>query len=285
MIASLRSENYSALCARHQDFRMKLTSRTTALDFADALFRIHESSAAASGAGTAIAFQSVNFPEYFVAAQADRTVCIERLSVTDPRTLFFTRPGLANASSCSLESAAFVGHFLRHAGFLLFVHPPDGSDLFRKDATWRWETAGSSAAAPPSCLAAPVSAVLPLAKPLTAALAVPVAVAMPFPASAASAMPAPLHSKDQQPPLRSAAAPSTAASGVAVAAAGAGFIRLESKAKPGCVVRHHDTVVRISDVPLPRTAVDAQFRMVPAVNGQAGCVSFEALDHPGSFLR
>ncbi|SEU38697.1 Lysophospholipase L1 [Stigmatella erecta] len=52
-------------------------------------------------------------------------------------------PGLANASALSLESVAFPGHFLRHANGELWLHPNDGSALFKADATW-WRRPGQA---------------------------------------------------------------------------------------------------------------------------------------------
>ncbi len=43
----------------------------------------------------------------------------------------------ANANDFrSFESVKFGGHFLRHAGYVLFVHPNDNSELFKQDASW-----------------------------------------------------------------------------------------------------------------------------------------------------
>ena len=50
---------------------------------------------------------------------------------------FYVRPGNANASQVSFESVNFPGHFLRHAGFRLFLHPKDGSALFNADSTFQ----------------------------------------------------------------------------------------------------------------------------------------------------
>lgn len=252
MAVSLRSDNYPSLFVRHQCFRLKLTARSSPLDHVDSSFNISELKLPSGQ--TAIAFQSTNFPDHFVAVKSDGAVWIERLPTGDIRSQFIARPGLGDSSACSLESAAMPNHFLRHSGFMMFAHAPDGTILFRKDATFWWHlpasatsaTAEASASGLPVCTAAPVTAALPLMSPAS----------RPF---------APVMSITSSLP--------------------SGFIRLEPKVKPGAVVRHHDSFVRTSDASLPRTAVDAQFRLMPAVNGQEGCVSFEALGHPGSFLR
>lgn len=36
----------------------------------------------------------------------------------------------------SFESVKFSGHYLRHKGYILFVHPNDKSELFKQDASW-----------------------------------------------------------------------------------------------------------------------------------------------------
>lgn len=36
----------------------------------------------------------------------------------------------------SFESVKFSGHYLRHKGYVLFVHPTDNTELFKQDASW-----------------------------------------------------------------------------------------------------------------------------------------------------
>ena len=36
----------------------------------------------------------------------------------------------------SFESALFKGHYLRHAGYIMHVHPSENKELFRQDASW-----------------------------------------------------------------------------------------------------------------------------------------------------
>jgi hypothetical protein len=49
---------------------------------------------------------------------------------------FYVRAGNADKSKVSFESLNFPGFFLRHAGFRLFLHRKDGSDIFNKDSTF-----------------------------------------------------------------------------------------------------------------------------------------------------
>jgi hypothetical protein len=44
-------------------------------------------------------------------------------------------PGLAGRGY-SIVSVNHPGHYLRHAGFQVFLHPNDGTDLFKQDATF-----------------------------------------------------------------------------------------------------------------------------------------------------
>jgi hypothetical protein len=62
---------------------------------------------------------------------------------------FLVRPGNAG-KGVSLESVNFPGRFLRHSGFVLYVHKNDGSALFKKDSTFIVHSKGTSP--PPSGL-------------------------------------------------------------------------------------------------------------------------------------
>jgi hypothetical protein len=52
--------------------------------------------------------------------------------------------GLADSSCVSFESSNYPGQYLRHQNSRLRRDPPDGSDLFKSDATFCPETAGSA---------------------------------------------------------------------------------------------------------------------------------------------
>ena len=54
----------------------------------------------------------------------------------DRAATFVIRGGLADAAGMSLESLAQSGKFLRHYQFGLFIHAPDGTEIFQKDATF-----------------------------------------------------------------------------------------------------------------------------------------------------
>jgi hypothetical protein len=48
-------------------------------------------------------------------------------------------PGLAGAGFYSIESCNYRGHYLRHQGYRVRIDPPDGTDLFKADASWKAE--------------------------------------------------------------------------------------------------------------------------------------------------
>ena len=49
---------------------------------------------------------------------------------------YYVRPGNAGSGTVSFESTAHPGYFLRHAGFLMYMHQKDGSDLFNQDSSF-----------------------------------------------------------------------------------------------------------------------------------------------------
>ena len=49
---------------------------------------------------------------------------------------FCVVPGLANSGAISFESVNFPKHYIRHSNFELWLGKSDGSQLFKKDATF-----------------------------------------------------------------------------------------------------------------------------------------------------
>jgi hypothetical protein len=49
---------------------------------------------------------------------------------------YFVRPGNVGVDTVSFESTAHPGHFLRHAGFMMYMHQRDGSALFDQDSSF-----------------------------------------------------------------------------------------------------------------------------------------------------
>jgi hypothetical protein len=91
--------NFSLMCLRHQDFRIKL----------------HEFNPPISGPNS-----RPETPE-------------EKLLRED--CTFTVRGGLADSAGISFESVNVPGHFIRHRDFHLFLEPAN-SDLARRDATF-----------------------------------------------------------------------------------------------------------------------------------------------------
>ena len=98
-VAQIRPSNFSTMCLRHQDFRIKL----------------HEFNPPISGPNP-----RPETPE----EQLLREDCT-----------FTIRQGLADSAGVSFESINFPGRFIRHRDFHLFLEPAD-SDLARRDATF-----------------------------------------------------------------------------------------------------------------------------------------------------
>lgn len=49
---------------------------------------------------------------------------------------FRLRMGKYAAGVLAVESAMLPGRFIRHASYILWAHPDDGSQLFKFDASW-----------------------------------------------------------------------------------------------------------------------------------------------------
>jgi len=49
---------------------------------------------------------------------------------------YYVRPGNAGTDTVSFESTAHPGYFLRHAGFMMYMHSKDGSALFNQDSSF-----------------------------------------------------------------------------------------------------------------------------------------------------
>ena len=90
---------------------------------------------------------SFNYPDRYIRHQnflGELTPVISELDRKD--STFKIVPGLANASAISLESVNYPGYYLRHQGFRIKLQKNDGSDLFKKDATFVVESPNASGA-------------------------------------------------------------------------------------------------------------------------------------------
>ncbi len=97
---------------------------------------------------TAVTLRSVSQPGYALAAEAGAPAELTLLGSAPssqqalPAT-FLLRPGLADASCISAESAASPGHFLRHYAYRIQLDEEEASALFRADATFCPESSAS----------------------------------------------------------------------------------------------------------------------------------------------
>lgn len=80
--------------------------------------------------------------DMYLVARDNKEVHIEKATTVPEGAKFKTVAPLTSAKGAnennyrSFESVKFSGHYLRHAGYVLFVHPNDKSELFKQDASW-----------------------------------------------------------------------------------------------------------------------------------------------------
>jgi Alpha-L-arabinofuranosidase B (ABFB) domain/Alginate lyase len=96
--------------------------------------------------GVKRSFQSVNYPARWIATEDDSLGYLDPVDVSSTSTVkqsasFTVVSGLADARGYSLRAAD--GRYLRHSAFRLRLGGDDGTDLFRKDATF-YAVAGSA---------------------------------------------------------------------------------------------------------------------------------------------
>ena len=92
-----------------------------------------------------IAFKVLNAgADMYLVARDNKEVHVEKVTVNKipDGAKFKTVVALTSAKGSqennyrSFESIKFPTHFLRHQGFLLFVHPSNNTELFKQDASW-----------------------------------------------------------------------------------------------------------------------------------------------------
>jgi hypothetical protein len=123
---SFESYNHPGKYIRHTNFLLYLTECTTALAKQDASFvlesKVYKISLAC-------------YPE-----NASRLMDYGGSIASDVSPyndgLWIIRPGLADNNGVSVESAEFPGYYLRHKNWEIWLERSDGSDVFKKDATW-----------------------------------------------------------------------------------------------------------------------------------------------------
>jgi uncharacterized protein YkwD len=102
------------------------------------LIDAHPASAALAH-GQRVSFESQNFPGRYIRHRywlGELTPLATELDLND--ATFIVRPGLSgDPDSVSFESASIPNHYLRHHYFRIKLARPDGTQLFKEDATFR----------------------------------------------------------------------------------------------------------------------------------------------------
>ena len=132
------SLNYPGHFIRHSNFELWLAQEDGSDLFKqDSTWRRLHAPLGSTPPG-AISFESSNYPCHFIRHRnslGELTQVASDLDRAD--ATFIVRAGLNGSPiGVSLESVNYPGHFLRHQDFRLKLHVNDGSDLFRKDATF-----------------------------------------------------------------------------------------------------------------------------------------------------
>ncbi len=138
-IVTLQSLNFPDLFIRHRNYLGELSRISSDQDRKDASFRVVPGLAN----GNLISFESINSPGYYLLHEGFR-IKLARGADNDlfrKNATFKRVPGLANSSMVSFESYNYPGFYIRHRNFHLFLEK-DNTDLFRKDATFRFSTFG-----------------------------------------------------------------------------------------------------------------------------------------------
>ncbi|MBN2489034.1 MAG: AbfB domain-containing protein [Methanosarcinaceae archaeon] len=136
-IYSIQSYNYPDYFIRHRNFLGEISKIVSASDEKDASFRVVPGLADSSY----VSFESVNYPGYYLRHQYSQ---IKLHKMTDDElfkkdSTFKTVTGLADSNWISFESYNYPDYFIRHKNGYLYIEKGD-SDLFRKDATFKFAT-------------------------------------------------------------------------------------------------------------------------------------------------
>jgi len=87
--------------------------------------------------GRVYSFRSHNFPQHSLKHENRRARIVPVHEGNPVAGQWRLVPGLADPSCVSIESLEFPNHFFRHRNYELWLDNFDGSDLYRKDATFR----------------------------------------------------------------------------------------------------------------------------------------------------
>lgn len=89
-------------------------------------------------AGEEVSIQSYNFPDRYVRHHDGiGELALVENDIPSANYRFVKSKGLDGTDSLSLEAANSPGKFLRHKGFRIVLEANDGSELFKKDASFR----------------------------------------------------------------------------------------------------------------------------------------------------
>jgi hypothetical protein len=131
---SLRSLAYPDKFIRHGNYLGYVTSIIDAQGGWDASFRLLPGLA-----GRCTSFEAMNFPGYFLRHQNFRLKLApkDNSQLFNDDATFCIIQGLGNPGDSSMESVNFPGYFITlDQDFALWVRQPDGSEQFRRNATF-----------------------------------------------------------------------------------------------------------------------------------------------------
>ena len=130
---SLEPTNYLGYRVRHRNFLGEISPVGSALDRADASFRVRVGLADPA----CRSFEAVNYPGYFLRHRNLRVELArdDRTALFQADATFCARTGLTGQDT-SLESYNYRGSYLRHRQLAMYLDVSDGSPLVRADMTF-----------------------------------------------------------------------------------------------------------------------------------------------------
>jgi hypothetical protein len=144
---TLESLNYPGYFVRHQDYRGKINPFNPSqrnLFIRDASFK-QVAGLSAPSDPSLVSFESENYPGYYL-RHRNYEIWLDKNNNTDlfrKDASFKVHDGLAQPSAIdrpyqyvSFESTNYPGYFIRHQNYLLRIDKDNGSQLFKKDATF-----------------------------------------------------------------------------------------------------------------------------------------------------
>ncbi len=219
-------------------------------------------------AAPTVAFQSANFPGRFIRHRnfaGELTPIVSELDRLD--ALFLVRPALDGTPQArSLEAVNVPNHFLRHKNWKIVLAKNDGSNEFKKAASWVGLSGYRERPLAPIVTLTPVN--------------------QPFIFVRHSAFKLILSAVQIGSPQLVQDATFMFIPGDALMTdAPAGALSFEASNVPGQYMRHRSNEGVISPVESALDRLDANFLVRAGLNRAFGAISFESVNHPGNFLR